>query len=72
MGPAYERMGAERGQHDPWTPELVEKVAAALERSLAADAWEEKVRRRDAALIELERARRGNADLFGSFDRPPG
>ena len=20
MGPAYERMGAERGQHDPWTP----------------------------------------------------
>ena len=29
MGPAYERMGAERGQHDPWTPELVETVAAA-------------------------------------------
>ena len=72
MGPAYERMGAERGQHDPWTPELVEKVAATLERSLPADAWEEKVRRRDAALIELERTRRGSADLFGSFDRPPG
>jgi 3-hydroxyacyl-CoA dehydrogenase len=28
MGPAYERMGAERGQHDPWTPELVAEVTA--------------------------------------------
>ena len=28
MGPAYERMGADRGQHDPWTPDLVERVAS--------------------------------------------
>ena len=27
LGPAYARMGAERGQDDPWTPELVEHVA---------------------------------------------
>ena len=27
MGPAYARMGAERGQDDPWTPELVAEVA---------------------------------------------
>jgi 3-hydroxyacyl-CoA dehydrogenase len=25
MGPAYARMGAERGQNDPWTPDLVHK-----------------------------------------------
>ena len=34
MGEAYARMGAERGQHDPWTTELVERVAADLERRL--------------------------------------
>ena len=28
MGPAYARMGAERGQDDPWTPELVAEVTA--------------------------------------------
>ena len=53
MGPAYERMGAERGQHDPWTPDLVERVAAEVEARLPADEWEDQVRRRDAALIEL-------------------
>ena len=26
MGPAYARMGAERGQYDPWTPGLVREV----------------------------------------------
>ncbi len=34
MGPAYARMGAERGQHDPWTDALVETVAADLDRRL--------------------------------------
>jgi L-gulonate 3-dehydrogenase len=70
MGPAYERMGAERGQHDPWTPDLVEKVAVAVEGGLPAADWENQVRRRDQALIELERVRQSNADLFGSSDRP--
>jgi len=68
MGPAYERMGAERGQHDPWTPELVERVAIDVEARLPEPEWGEQVLRRDAALIELERARRANAELFGSFD----
>jgi 3-hydroxyacyl-CoA dehydrogenase len=71
MGTAYERMGAERGQHDPWTPDLVERVATAIERALPADDWANQVLRRDAALIELERARQGTADLFGSFNEPP-
>ncbi len=30
LGPAYARMGAERGQHDAWTPELVAQVAREL------------------------------------------
>jgi L-gulonate 3-dehydrogenase len=51
MGPAYERMGAERGQHDPWTPDLVATVAADLEARLPMDRWEEYVAGRDAALL---------------------
>ena len=51
LGPAYERMGAERGQHDPWTPNLVAMVAADLEARLPMDRWEEHVANRDAALL---------------------
>jgi L-gulonate 3-dehydrogenase len=51
MGPAYERMGAERGQHDPWTPDLVATVAADIEARLPMDFWEEHVADRDAALL---------------------
>ena len=55
MGPAYERMGAERGQHDPWTPELVETVAAARRAALPLEQWEERVAWRDRALMALAR-----------------
>ena len=58
MGPAYERMGVERGQHDPWTPELVERVVAQRRSALPLEQWEERVRWRDRGLIALERARR--------------
>lgn len=51
MGPSYERMGAERGQHDPWTPELVDEVVAQRRALLPLDDWEERVRWRDAALL---------------------
>ncbi len=64
LGAAYARMGAERGQHDPWTPELVERVAEELHRRLPPERWEELVARRDDALIALERARRQS----GLFD----
>jgi 3-hydroxyacyl-CoA dehydrogenase len=70
MGPAYARMGAERGQHDPWTDALVETVAADLASRLPAEGWEEQVARRDEALIQLERVRRANAELFASFEAP--
>jgi 3-hydroxyacyl-CoA dehydrogenase len=61
MGPAYERMGAERGQHDPWTPELVARVAAERRAALPLDAWDERVRWRDRMLMALARHRRRSA-----------
>jgi 3-hydroxyacyl-CoA dehydrogenase len=51
MGPAYERMGAERGQHDPWTPDLVAQVAAERRALLPLEQWEERVAWRDRMLM---------------------
>jgi 3-hydroxyacyl-CoA dehydrogenase len=56
MGPAYERMGAERGQSDPWTPELVAEVTAQRRALLDLDDWDERVRWRDGRLIRLRDA----------------
>jgi 3-hydroxyacyl-CoA dehydrogenase len=58
MGPAYERMGAERGQHDPWTPDLVGKVTEARRLAVPLDRWEERVAWRDRALMALARHRK--------------
>lgn len=58
MGPAYERMGAERGQHDPWTADLVEKVAGERRSALPLEQWEDRVAWRDRALMELIAHRR--------------
>jgi L-gulonate 3-dehydrogenase len=58
MGPAYARMGAERGQHDPWTPDLVAKVAAERRALLPLEEWEERVAWRDRRLMELIRQRK--------------
>ncbi|HXF97104.1 MAG TPA: 3-hydroxyacyl-CoA dehydrogenase [Gaiellaceae bacterium] len=72
MGPAYERMGAERGQHDPWTPELVQRVARERRALLPLDRWQERVEWRDRELMKLERARSGPpvaADPARSADR---
>jgi 3-hydroxyacyl-CoA dehydrogenase len=55
MGPAYERMGAERGQHDPWTPELVAQVAAARREILPLEEWDARVMWRDRQLMALRR-----------------
>jgi L-gulonate 3-dehydrogenase len=64
MGPAYARMGAERGQHDEWTPELVAQVAADVHQRLPGEQWAEHVARRDRALMQLERARVQAPELF--------
>lgn len=51
MGPAYERMGAERGQHDPWTEDLVSHVAAQRRSILPIEEWEQRVQWRDTQLL---------------------
>lgn len=53
MGPAYERMGKERGQHDPWTPELVARATEQRRQLLPLEAWDDRVRWRDERLLEL-------------------
>jgi 3-hydroxyacyl-CoA dehydrogenase len=58
MGPAYERMGAERGQRDPWTADLVAKVSAARRALLPLDRWAERVGWRDRRLMSLIRHRK--------------
>lgn len=51
MGPAYARMGAERGQNDPWTPDLVGKVEEERRALLPLDQWSERVMWRDRMLM---------------------
>ncbi|MFK4730788.1 3-hydroxyacyl-CoA dehydrogenase [Agromyces mediolanus] len=53
MGDAYARMGAERGQQDPWTPDLVAEVAAQRRAILPLERWDERVRWRDRRLTAL-------------------
>jgi 3-hydroxyacyl-CoA dehydrogenase len=63
MGPAYSRMGAERGENEPsWPPPLVAEVAAERRRLLPLEEWEERVAWRDRALIEIARARSALAE----------
>jgi L-gulonate 3-dehydrogenase len=58
MGPAYARMGAERGPDDAWwPPELVAEVTAQRRATLPLADWSERVAWRDRALIALLRAR---------------
>ncbi|MFM0671381.1 hypothetical protein [Paraburkholderia sediminicola] len=61
MGPSYARMGAERGQHDPWTPELVEQVEEARRSALPLDQWDKRVAWRDRQLMHLARHRKQQA-----------
>ena len=58
MGPAYARMCAERGQHDPWDDELVAAVTEQRRALLPLSEWERRIDWRDRALIAQEQARR--------------
>jgi 3-hydroxyacyl-CoA dehydrogenase len=58
LGAAYARMGADRGQDDPWTPELVAHVTAERRALLPLERWDERVAWRDRSLIAAERGRR--------------
>ena len=58
MGESYRRMGIERGQDDPWTPDLVAKVNAERRHLLPLEKWSERVAWRDRRLMALIRARK--------------
>lgn len=62
MGPAYERMGAERGQHDSWTPELVADVVAQRRALVPLEEWGDRVAWRDEWLVRLARVLDADAD----------
>ena len=66
MGPAYAQMGAERGQDDPWTDELVAHVHGQRRASLDLDDWDERVLWRDRSLMALQRCR----DTLGDMPSP--
>jgi 3-hydroxyacyl-CoA dehydrogenase len=63
MGPAYQRMGRERGQDDPWTEQLVAQVVAERRAILPLEGWEERLAWRDKALMALLRCRRSDDAL---------
>ncbi|MGA6097532.1 3-hydroxyacyl-CoA dehydrogenase [Stutzerimonas marianensis] len=52
LGPAYARMGAERGQRDPWTEELVAEVERQRREKLPLTGWEARVAWRDRELMK--------------------
>ncbi len=53
MGPVYSRIGAERIDENPWTPETIERVSRDVAERLPHESWEENVRERDRAMIRL-------------------
>lgn len=58
LGPAYARMGAERGQNDPWTPDLVDRVDGERRDLLPLDQWQERVSWRDRRMMDIKALRR--------------
>lgn len=60
MGPAYARMGAERGQDDPWTPDLVAEVSRQRRELVPLEEWADRVAWRDAWLVRVSQL------LYGS------
>jgi L-gulonate 3-dehydrogenase len=62
MGPSYARLGAERGQNDPWTDEMVAAVAAERRAALPLDQKDARAAWRDRAVMTILRARK---DVLG-------
>jgi 3-hydroxyacyl-CoA dehydrogenase len=58
MAANYAAMGAERGQQDGWTPDLVAQAVAQRRALLPLERWEERVAWRDRELMALLRFRR--------------
>lgn len=53
MADSYHRMGVERGQDDPWSDEMVAKVAEDISKKFSPENWENDVMQRDLALMKL-------------------
>ena len=70
MGPAYARMGAERGQADQWTDDVVATVSKAVQARFPREAWDDNVDWRDRALMVMEACRRDNPLLCGPAAPP--
>ncbi|MEM1188012.1 MAG: 3-hydroxyacyl-CoA dehydrogenase [Pseudomonadota bacterium] len=70
LGPAYERMGAERGQHDPWTEDLVADVVAQRRDLLPLEQWDERVAWRDEAIMRRLAASLEGAGVPAAEARP--
>ena len=58
IGPAYHRMGLERGQDDPWTEDLVQKATAQRREILPLDEWESRTAWRNRQLMAQLRLRK--------------
>lgn len=58
MGPSYARMGRERGQDDPWTPDLVARATRQRRALLPLEEWQARTEWRDRRLMALLRHRR--------------
>ncbi len=63
MGATYARLGAERGQNDPWTDDLVAKVTSERRALLPLDQWQARTAWRDRRLMALAR-------LKGDMEEP--
>lgn len=59
MRGVYGRLGAERGQHDPWTDDLIARVTAERRAILPLDQWSQRARWRDRHLMALARLKAG-------------
>lgn len=57
LGPAYARMGKERGQDDTWTPDLVATVLAQRRARMPLEKWAERGLWRDEMLMKLRALR---------------
>ena len=69
IGPVYARIGVLRGTDDPWTPETIETVASEIEGRLPHPTWEENVRERDRAMMQLAALLRGFENPLGKTPR---
>lgn len=69
LGPAYARMGRERGQDDPWTAELVQSVTRQRRALLPMEDWDERVAWRDRMLMRRLRSDPDYDDDNGDGER---